>query len=237
MPNSSIDPIGRTTEDRLIWLSKIFLQLEGKISVPKLISIIKEGDYTYLITKKIKGKSLAQILYTTTKDRPFTSLSKDDQRYIIDLLVKTIKAVEELHNLNIVHRDLTPSNILFGKKGIVSLIDLEMSHDILNLAPFPPFVSGTHGYVAPEQLKYAKPEKTEDVYSLGCITIKLLTGEHPGKIIDMKKFSVTQKNLLAICANATLCDLALACIDPNPLNRPSPRDMSEQLILYCKKFL
>ncbi|MBT1174645.1 serine/threonine protein kinase [Bifidobacterium sp. LC6] len=93
------------------------------------------------------------------------------------------EAVGELHRSGIVHRDITPANIIMASDG-VHVIDFgiarehqgtdgtaQRTHDTTTL--------GTWGYAAPEQYGFAATDARSDVYAIGCVLGFLLTGVQP----------------------------------------------------------
>lgn len=81
----------------------------------------------------------------------------------------------------IIHRDVKPDNLVFGKKGnyhSLTLVDFGLSK-YLDDFPYIYPRCGTPGFVAPEVLNYRHPQKygtNVDMFSAGCIFYKLLTG-------------------------------------------------------------
>jgi serine/threonine-protein kinase len=82
----------------------------------------------------------------------------------------------------VLHRDLKPANILLDEQGEPYVADFGLAKrlDGRALASTPSVIAGTTGYMAPEQLKLAeKLTPAADIYGLGAILYKLLTGEVP----------------------------------------------------------
>jgi eukaryotic-like serine/threonine-protein kinase len=104
--------------------------------------------------------------------------------YIAVLVEQLLEALAAIHARGIVHRDVKPSNLLleptgrgepflrladFGIAAVVGEPRLTSTH----------FVVGSPGYVAPECRLDADPDPQQDLYSVGVVTVQLLTGEVP----------------------------------------------------------
>lgn len=98
------------------------------------------------------------------------------------LLERLARAIDHAHQAGIVHRDLKPSNILIGYDGSLKIADFGVAKYLNIDGPTRPgTVLGTEGYMAPEQAAGLShlAEPTADIYSLGAILYRLLTGRLP----------------------------------------------------------
>ena len=82
--------------------------------IVELLYSFQDEKYLYLVMEFLQGGDLMTLLME--KD----ILSEEDSRFYI---AETILAVEAVHNLNYIHRDLKPDNLLIGKDGHVKLSD------------------------------------------------------------------------------------------------------------------
>lgn len=84
-----------------------------------------------------------------------------------------------LGQLGIVHRDLTPANILITPEGRVVVTDFGISRMVKSGKGRDTTILGTVGYTAPEQFGFAQTDTRADIYSLGVLVNQMLTGKLP----------------------------------------------------------
>lgn len=101
---------------------------------------------------------------------------------IAELMIPVCRAVHDLHCQNVIHLDLSPSNIRARANGEIVLIDFGIAHH----AALPDLIDsafgeaeGTTPYIAPEQIKHVRHDSRSDIYALGAILYRLATGEYP----------------------------------------------------------
>ncbi|WP_143220729.1 serine/threonine-protein kinase, partial [Actinomadura sp. CNU-125] len=121
-------------------------------------------------------------------DGPPDALPDAPADALTDALVlagEIIRGAQDLHDLGIVHRDLKPSNVLLrtapggtGERVVLADLGIARSGDHLSSLTLP---AGSPGYMSPEQTQVdGAPDHRADVYGLGALTYRLLTGEPPG---------------------------------------------------------
>src|SRR6185437_7187982 len=98
--------------------------------------------------------------------------------------VRVASALAAIHQRNVVHRDLKPSNIFLRGGAIddIKLIDFGIAWrlDTTNQITIPGAMLGTPGYIAPEQAHgSADIDPRADVFSLGCVLFRCLSGRAP----------------------------------------------------------
>ena len=89
-------------------------------------------------------------------------------------------------------------------------------------------VQGTPGYIAPEQVKRQKVTYLTDVFNWGATMYHLLSGRK----IDTEKFTETPA---LTDVPITLSDLILRCVQLEPNDRPTMRDVRDSLRRICRK--
>ena len=146
-------------------LSKI-----NNINIAKVYKTIDRGDIVAFSMEHIDGDTLK-------------SQSKLDTDSIKDYMYQILEGLKEVHRCGIVHRDLTPSNVMITKNGLVKILDFGISKDLNSTVHDgtiigTTFTMGTPRYMSPEQyLDTAKTTITSDIYSLGVILWEMVTNE------------------------------------------------------------
>ena len=109
-----------------------------------------------------------------------------------DIFLQLLDAVHYIHAKQIVHRDLKPSNIIITHNGNhVKLIDFGLSDtDDFAILKQP---AGTPGYISPEQIISRQADIRNDIFSIGCILEKILSGKPYTAIIKRCKAPIAQR--------------------------------------------
>lgn len=103
-------------------------------------------------------------------------MKEHDARNVIKTIAKTLKFC---HENGVAHRDVKADNVLIGKQGRLKLIDFAYSH-MLDDGSTVENYCGTPSYMSPEIFeKTAHCPKKADVWALGILAYRLVTGEFP----------------------------------------------------------
>src|SRR5690606_37832497 len=97
------------------------------------------------------------------------------------LCAEACLALDVLHRNQLVHRDVTPGNILLtnSPSGVkVMLADLGVAKSLLDEYR-DTMTAGTPAYMAPEQARSTQLDQRSDLYSMACVTYAMLTGRPP----------------------------------------------------------
>ncbi|CAG9331419.1 unnamed protein product [Blepharisma stoltei] len=108
---------------------------------------------------------------------------KEAQFYIAEAIL----AIEYLHSVNIVYRDLKPQNILLDEDGHIRLADFGLAKE--NISKWNPAMTfcGSPAYLAPELLSKNGAWKPADIYSIGVNLYEMLVGHLPFNEQDVSK--------------------------------------------------
>ena len=171
----------RHTMDEQDFLSKV-----KSPWIVKLKASFQEGDYLYLVMEYLPGGDLMGLFIT--KD----ILTEEESRFYI---CEMILAIESIHELGCIHRDIKPDNILIGKDGHIKLTDFGLSkipdkifkEDIIDYRFTENKTShnrnfscvGTAFYVAPEVIEKKGYGPEIDWWSLGVIFFEMVAGYAP----------------------------------------------------------
>ncbi len=143
-----------------------------------------EVDGTYFLAMEyVDGLDLRALLQRIRREEEVLPV-----RLAMHILVELAKGLSYAHNrvdddgvrLNVIHRDVSPSNVMVSRTGEVKLLDFGIAKVA---ARFNQSISGSlHGkflYMSPEQAAARPLDHRSDLFSLGSLAYELLTGERP----------------------------------------------------------
>lgn len=122
--------------------------------------------------------------------------------------IQLCNALIDIHRMGIIHRDISPKNIIVTNDGILKLIDFDIARQEKADASKDTEIWGTAGYAAPEQYGFAQTSERSDIYSMGALLRAMVTGKVDGDFGMMgrtvsenqNKVNVTKiKKIIAKC--------------------------------------
>jgi serine/threonine protein kinase len=153
------------------------------------------------------------------------------------------KGLAHAHEHGILHRDLKPANILLTNEGEPMLLDFNLAEDIKQRGNLVALVGGTRSYMSPEQLDSCGGggaiDARSDIYSLGLILYKMLTGRHPyptpewpsGQVLRQKhRLPPAPLRALNRGVSSSTEAIILRCLEVDPARRyQTARELGEDL--------
>jgi serine/threonine protein kinase len=101
---------------------------------------------------------------------------------VVGIAANLCVALDYVHGLGLVHRDVKPSNVFLGDDGRVTLLDFGLvcpARGAPGSCESADSCVGTMEYAAPEQIRGEPVDARADLYSLGCMLYELVTGRRP----------------------------------------------------------
>jgi len=142
-------------------------------SIVRTYNVFQEGGNYYIVMECMSGGSLEERL------REKGSLPIDEA---VRIAAQVCAGLDHAHRRGIVHCDLKPANILFTNSGAAKVADFGIAHvsdQMLSRSWMTPagFVAGTLPYMSPEQTDGLRDDPRVDVYALGAVLYRMLTGK------------------------------------------------------------
>jgi eukaryotic-like serine/threonine-protein kinase len=112
----------------------------------------------------------------------------------IDYICQTLSALEYAHSQGVVHRDVTPGNLIIDHNGNVKLTDFGVAKSLgdYQLTSAGEIVGSLY-YMPPEQVRrHAEPDPRSDIYSTGAVLYEVLTGKKLFDCADRLSLMVAQ---------------------------------------------
>jgi serine/threonine-protein kinase len=172
-------------------------QLVAQLNHPHIVQIFdlgSVGDVFYTAMEYVPGFDLLTVIQE--HERQGESISEGVAARLVS---QAALALDHAHNavgqngqpLEIIHRDVSPQNILLSTAGVVKLIDFGVAKaTIAKHATQTGIVKGKYPYMSPEQISGKPLDRRTDVYALGLVFYELLTntraiaGDHEPQIIE-----------------------------------------------------
>ncbi len=225
------------------------------VNHPGVVKIFDHGfledGRPFLVFELIDGETLSSHL------RSHGALSQSEVRC---LFVQLSEALRAIHEADVVHRDLTPSNIMLCKDGSehpdgprVKILDFGLvrpsgrwGNNTVALTGIG-YTVGSPNYMSPEQCFAAEADNRSDIYSLGCVMFEAWTGRtlFCGDEVEVMRAHVylpvvlEQSNSRDI-AEKSLALIIMRCLEKEPRNRYQTcddvlRDLASESVVWLPR--
>jgi len=128
------------------------------------------GENLVLVMELIEGCSLRSVL--EAQRLPLTTA--------VNYARQALAALSHAHAHGVIHRDISPANMMIGPSGVLKLTDFGLAKELADVqvsrsgAPL-----GSLHYMSPEQVRGAEADARSDIYSFGAVLYELVTGKKP----------------------------------------------------------
>lgn len=183
--NSSLSSLRRLFVREAAALEK----LSAYPQVPQLLDHFEDQQQFYLVLEYVHGQPLSRLL------APGVRWS---ERQVIEFLVEVLSILEVVHSHGLIHRDITPNNLIrrdsdgrlvlidFGsvKQAWMQVVTSQGQTNANYAIGIPSTMAiGTPGYMPSEQIR-GRPRPNSDLYGLGMIAIQAFTGMLPNLLLE-----------------------------------------------------
>jgi serine/threonine protein kinase len=219
-------------------------RLAAQLHHTNIVGVIDFGEMDgtlYMALQLVDGIDLEALLRSCDRKRlPYPQVALIGR--------EVARALEHAHNPPpgtggaesihaIIHRDISPSNVLMSRMGEVLLTDFGVAKALTNKWGKQSNVKGKIPYMSPEQLMGEPVDPRSDLFSLGVVLFEALSGKHPFERCNepatiMASISGEHVPLgeLVPDAPAELCEIIESLLAPDPAKRPqSASDLIELL--------
>jgi hypothetical protein len=157
-------------------------QLGGRLQHPNIVQVFEWGQ--------VDGQLFLAMEFVDGLDLRVAGarLRHDDLRWPLPLSLhiacEVLRGLDYAHrakdedgvSLDIVHRDVSPSNVLLSRDGAVKVCDFGIATGLHDAASLPHTVRGKYAYMSPEQASGEKADLRSDLFSVGILLWEMITG-------------------------------------------------------------
>lgn len=234
-------------DERFVQMFLDEARLAARIRHTNVVPVYEVGihaDRHFLVMEYLSGETLGAALSSTwPKGLPFPPTLVP---LVIASAAEGLHAAHELRDVNgaslgVIHRDVTPQNIMLGDDGAVRVMDFGVARALDQLSEsLPGSFKGTPAYMAPEQVLSGDIDRRADIFALGIILWEMTVGK---RLFKAKSDVATTMNVLQreIVAPSTIYPgypaeleaIVMKALDRNRERRfATARDLAEALQSY-----
>jgi serine/threonine protein kinase len=187
-------------------------KLDGRPNIVSVKACEQANGTAYMVMAYIKGRDLKRHLASEGGHIPHSDAQ--------EILMSVLSALSDVHRIGLVHRDISPDNIMISDEGIVKLIDFGAARYAVGEQSMSLTTILKPGYAPPEQYRTSDRQGPwTDVYAASATYYRCITGSIPPMALDrelkdeMAPPSVFCQNLPSERENALLMALSVRAED------------------------
>ncbi|MFR0988997.1 MAG: protein kinase domain-containing protein [Anaerobutyricum hallii] len=163
-------------KERFLKEARTMAKFSKDEGIVKALDFFEINNTAYIVMEYLEGVTLKQYLRENQRIAP------ED---LIELLVPLIESLDEIHSQGMIHRDISPDNIMVLPDGRIKLMDFGAARDYTEFGEKSLSIVLKPGYAPPEQYQtHGIQGPWTDIYALCATMYKCITGENPPDAID-----------------------------------------------------
>ena len=163
-------------KERFLKEARTMAKFSKDEGIVKALDFFGINNTAYIVMEYLEGITLKQYLRENQRIAP------ED---LIELLVPLIESLDEIHSQGMIHRDISPDNIMVLPDGRIKLMDFGAARDYTEFGEKSLSIVLKPGYAPPEQYQtHGIQGPWTDIYALCATMYKCITGENPPDAID-----------------------------------------------------
>ena len=163
-------------KERFLKEARTMAKFSKDKGIVKALDFFEINNTAYIVMEYLEGVTLKQYL------RENKRIAAED---LVELLVPLIEALDEIHSQGLIHRDISPDNIMVLPDGRIKLMDFGAARDYTEFGEKSLSIVLKPGYAPPEQYQtHGVQGPWTDIYALCATMYKCITGENPPDAID-----------------------------------------------------
>ena len=163
-------------KERFLKEARTMAKFSKDEGIVKALDFFEINNTAYIVMEYLEGVTLKQYLREN---------KRIDAEDLVELLVPLIEALDEIHSQGLIHRDISPDNIMVLPDGRIKLMDFGAARDYTEFGEKSLSIVLKPGYAPPEQYQtHGVQGPWTDIYALCATMYKCITGENPPDAIE-----------------------------------------------------
>ena len=198
-------------KERFLKEARTMAKFSKDEGIVKALDFFEINNTAYIVMEYLEGVTLKQYLVEN---------KRIDAEDLVELLVPLIESLDEIHSQGLIHRDISPDNIMVLPDGRIKLMDFGAARDYTEFGEKSLSIVLKPGYAPSEQYQtHGVQGPWTDIYALCATMYKCITGENPPDVIErvmddhLKKISAFGIPVLPQIEEAIIKGMSVAAND------------------------